>query len=179
MEPVPHNAIAPVLVTRRLTLRAHRIDDLDACAALWAEPAVYRHIGGRPQSREEVWQRVLRYIGHWHAMGYGYWLAHETAGGRLVGELGVMDTRRDTVPSFAGTPEVGWVLTGRAQGQGYAREALDAIFAWLDPRYARTMCIIDPANAPSIRLAERIGYRFLTEGTYRDAPTNLYERLAP
>ncbi|MDQ2893609.1 MAG: GNAT family N-acetyltransferase [Pseudomonadota bacterium] len=170
--------VAPILVTDRLTLRAHRVDDLDDCIALWAEPAVYRYIGGKPQSREEVWQRVLRYIGHWRAIGFGYWIAHETATGRLVGELGVIDTRRDTVPTFEGTPEGGWALAGWAHGQGFAREALDAIFGWTDPQIARTMCIIDPANAASIRLAERLGYRFLNRGTYRDAPTNLYERLA-
>ncbi|TPG15345.1 GNAT family N-acetyltransferase [Sphingomonas oligophenolica] len=171
--------IAPTLVTARLTLRAHHIDDLDACAALWGEPAVYRYIGGKPPSREEVWHRVLRYIGHWSAIGYGYWLAQESATGRLVGELGVIDTRRDTVPSFAGTPEVGWALSGWAHCQGFAREALDAVLGWIDSRgIARTMCIIDPANAPSIGLAERVGYRFLTEGVYRDAPTRLYERIA-
>ena len=39
-----------------------------------------------------------------------------------------------------------------AQGQGYATEALAAIFAWVDPRIAATTCIIDPANAPLVQI---------------------------
>lgn len=169
---------APILATPRLTLTGHRADDLDALAAMWADPAVYTMIGGRPRSREDVWMRLLRSIGQWTLFGYGAWILRETASGRLVGEIGLIEARRAIDPPID-APEVGWALATHAHGQGHAREALDTILAWTDAHpIRRTMCIIDPENAPSIRLAGRIGYRHFARGTYHDRPIDLYERMA-
>lgn len=145
---------------------------------MWGHPDVTRHIGGRPLTREDAWRNIQRYIGHWTIRTYGYWVIRETATGRFVGEAGLMDSRRDTRPSFEGTPEAGWALAPSAQGQGFACEALATMLAWADTHLPRTVCIIDAPNLPSRRLAERVGYRLLTEATYRDAPTLLHERLA-
>lgn len=170
---------APVLVTPRLTLAAHDPADLAAFAAMWADPQVYAMTSGHAFTREEVWHRLLRYTGHWQLVGYGNWAVRETATGRIVGEIGLMDSRRATVPLFEGTPEMGWVLSPWAHGQGFAREGLAAALAWADAQgISRTVCIIDPANAPSIKLAGRVGYNLMTEATYRDAPSLLFERRA-
>lgn len=61
----------PTLRTERLVLRGHRREDLGDCAAMWADPEVTRYLGGRPFSEEEVWGRLLRYVGHWAIMGFG------------------------------------------------------------------------------------------------------------
>jgi RimJ/RimL family protein N-acetyltransferase len=50
----------PILETERLRLRGHRLDDFPASAAMWADPVVTRHTTGKPQTREEVWLRLLR-----------------------------------------------------------------------------------------------------------------------
>ncbi|MCK8457640.1 GNAT family N-acetyltransferase [Sphingomonas faeni] len=174
---------APTLTTARLTLTGHVAADLEDCAAMWTDPRVYTMIGGQPRTREDVWIRLLRSIGQWTLFGYGSWIARETATGRLIGELGLIEARRAIEPSIDARsefgPEVGWTLTGAAQGQGYASEALAAILAWTDARIPATTCIIDPANASSIRLADRLGYRLHTTGTYRDAPILIFDRTAP
>lgn len=170
-------ADAPTLTTDRLTLRAHRIDDLDALAAMWAEPAVYRMIGGKPRSREDVWLRLLRSIGQWRAFGYGAWVVE--AAGTVIGDIGLLEARRAIEPAIDDAPEMGWALAGAAQGQGYAREALAAVLGWADALgTARTCCIIDPDNAASIRLAGRIGYAFRITGRYHGAPIGIYDRMA-
>ena len=169
----------PVLTTARLTLAGPDPADLPALAEMWADPRVYAMISRHPLTREEVWYRVLRYAGHWLVVGYGTWTVRETASGRIVGAVGLMDSRRATFPSFEGTPEVGWALATWAHGRGFAGEALGAALGWADAQgIARTVCIIDPANAPSLRLAGRAGYRLVTEARYRDAPTLLFERHA-
>jgi RimJ/RimL family protein N-acetyltransferase len=169
--------MAPILTTPRLTLAPHDPADLSAFAAMWSDPAVYGPLGGHGFTREEVWHRMLRYTGHWQLVGYGNWAVRETATGRIVGEIGLMDSRRATVPMFEGTPEMGWVLCSWAHGRGFAREGLEAALAWSDAQgIARTVCIIDPANAPSIKLAGRVGYTLVAEVTYRDAPSLLFER---
>lgn len=58
-------------------------------------------------------------------------------------------------------PEAGWVFAPRAHGKGYAGEALGAILTWLKEvrGISECVCIIAPENKPSIRLAERHGFR--------------------
>jgi RimJ/RimL family protein N-acetyltransferase len=50
----------PVVETERLILRGHTLDDFPAFAAMWADPAVTRFIGGAPLSQEESWGKFLR-----------------------------------------------------------------------------------------------------------------------
>ncbi|MBS0385274.1 MAG: GNAT family N-acetyltransferase [Proteobacteria bacterium] len=167
----------PVLETGRLRLRGHTAADFDAVAEMWADPNVTRHIGGKPSTREESWQRLLRYPGHWELMGYGFWLLEEKATGRFVGEAGFADFKREIEPRFE-TPEHGWALASWAQGQGFASEALAAQLAWAEDHFGPTplVCMINPDNAPSIRLAEKHGYREFARATYKDAPSILFRR---
>jgi RimJ/RimL family protein N-acetyltransferase len=167
------------LETERLRLRGHRAEDLKACAEMWRDPAVVKFIGGRVFTREEVWARLLRYAGMWVMTGHGFWAVEEKASGRLVGEVGVMEARRDIEPGFEGEPEVGWALIPAAQGKGYASEAVAAVLAWADRHVdaPKQVCIISPENTPSIRVAEKFGFRERTRTTYHGSATIQFERL--
>lgn len=168
----------PILNTARLTLRGHRVDDLADCMRLWTDPAVTRYISARTFTEEEIWTRILRYAGHWALMGFGYWMVRETATDRFVGEVGFAEHRRDMRPSIIGLPEIGWVLAPDAHGQGYATEAVRAAVEWGDARFGRTrtVCLIHPDNAASLRVAAKAGYREHVRTTYKDGPTVLLER---
>ncbi len=168
----------PGLDTQRLTLRAHHLADFAECAAMWADPAVTRYIGGRPFTPDEVWARLQRYIGHWALLGFGYWAVREQTSGRFVGEVGLADYKRDISPRLGTTPEVGWVLAPWAHGQGFATEAVQAVLAWADTRFAggRTVCLIDEDNEPSLRVAAKCGYHEFQRTLYKGAPVILLER---
>ena len=145
---------------------------------MWADPAVYGPITGQACSREDIWQRLLRYVGHWQVVGYGTWYVRETATGCFVGEVGLMDSRRATEPNFEGAPEVGWALARWAHGQGFGYEALSALLAWADDAgLARTVCLIKHSNQRSIVLATKVGYNLRQEVRYRDLPVLLFERI--
>lgn len=173
-------SIAPPLETERLTLRGHAVADFADSAAMWGDPEVARFIGGRPSTEEEVWQRLLRYVGHWAVKGYGYWVVRERSSGRFVGEVGFADFHRAIDPPFGDAPEAGWALAAWAHGQGFASEAVRALMAWGDTAFAgaRTVCMIAPENAPSIALAGKVGFREYARSVYHDAPTILFERRA-
>jgi RimJ/RimL family protein N-acetyltransferase len=168
----------PVLETERLRLRAHRLDDFDACAAMWADPEVVKYTVGKPLTREDVWARMLRYAGHWALLGFGYWAMEEKATEEFVGELGFADLKRDMEPSIEGMAEIGWILALRAHGKGYATEATRAVIAWGEKRFRqeKMVCIIDPANLASVRVAEKCGFREVLRTTYKGMPTILFER---
>lgn len=150
----------PVLETGRLLLRVHDETDLEAAAAMWGDPEVVRYIGGKPSTREEVWQRILRYRGHWTVRPFGYWAITDRTSGRYLGDIGVADWQRTSLADMPGVVEAGWALSPTAQGCGFAAEALGRLLAWTDQELrSDTICIIDDANQPSVRLAERMGYR--------------------
>src|SRR5512142_2639564 len=101
---------APALRTPRLRLRAHHADDFDTCRAIWSDPEVVRHIGGKPATGEEAWRRLLVYAGLWSLLGYGYWAIEEQASGQYIGDIGFAEFRRDIDPPLRGMLESGWVL---------------------------------------------------------------------
>jgi len=171
----------PVIETARLRLRGHRPEDFADCAAMWADPLVTRYIGGKPLSEEEAWGRTLRGVGHWAWMGFGYWVVEEKVTGSFAGEMGFSDWKREIHPSLKGVPELGWVLPTRVHGKGYATEAVRAALAWgnenikrADSALGRTVCIIHPEHARSIRVAEKCRFKEVLRTTYKAEPTILF-----
>jgi RimJ/RimL family protein N-acetyltransferase len=172
------SSVVPVIETARLRMRAHRADDHAECLAIWSDTEVVRYIGGRPFTSEEVWKRLLQYVGLWSILGYGYWAVEEKASGRYIGDIGFADFRRELEPSLHGMLEFGWVLAPHAHGKGYASEAVAAAVAWGDQHFGdlRAVCIISPDNLPSIRVAEKAGFRHWQDTTYHGSPTLVFSR---
>jgi RimJ/RimL family protein N-acetyltransferase len=166
------------LHTERLSLEVHVESDFEDCAAMWADPEVMRYLSGRPFTREESWARLLRYVGHWQLLGFGFWSVREKTTGRFVGEVGLADFRREIEPSLGESPEIGWVLAPWAHGKGFATEAARAALAWTENRFGpvRTVCIIHPENYPSLRVASKCGFGEYARATYKDSSVILFER---
>ena len=142
--------------TERLRLRPFRESDLDAYAAMMADPEVCRYLGdGKPLDRANAWRSMAVMLGHWQLRGYGFWALEEKATGALVGRGGLW------FPEGWPMLEVGWALAPNAWGKGYATEvgraALDVAFA----QGAQKVCsVILPDNVRSIRVAQRLGEAF-------------------
>ncbi|HTS04971.1 MAG TPA: GNAT family N-acetyltransferase [Candidatus Eisenbacteria bacterium] len=168
----------PTLETARLRLRAHRFEDFPECVRMWSDPNVTRNIRPTPFSEEETWSRLLRYIGHWTLLGFGYWVILQKETGTFLGEVGFADYKRNITPSLEGMPEIGWALAAHAHGKGFATEAVRAVITWGDAHFGpkRTACIIAPENLASIRVAEKCGYREFQRTTYHGSPTLMYVR---
>src|SRR6476620_1827464 len=168
--------MVPVLETPRLRLRAFTEQDLTAWAVTMGDPEVVRHLGGTPFVREDTWRRILSAVGLWPMFGYGYWAVERKEEGDLIGQVGFSDFKRDMRPSIEGLPEAGWIFSPHAHGKGYASEAVSAALAWADETLKAPIipAIIDPGNAPSIRVAERCGFAEREEALYRGAPILLF-----
>jgi RimJ/RimL family protein N-acetyltransferase len=142
----------PRLQTERLLLREWREEDLDAYAAMYADPEVMRFLGG-PVAREQAWRHLALLAGHWQLRGYGQWVLERREDGRFVGRAGLW--RPEGWPGL----EVGWTLRRDAWGAGYATEAARAAIAWARETLGADglISIIDPENAASARVARRLG----------------------
>ena len=144
-------AALPRLRTDRLDLRAPETRDFPAWARIMASPDS-RYMGG-PVPAEEAWSDFCGYVAGWLLHGHGLWAVERRADATLLGfvHLGLEWDDFD--------PELGWLFLPEARGQGYATEAAraarDHAITLVGPGTA--VSYIDPENATSIAVAERIG----------------------
>jgi RimJ/RimL family protein N-acetyltransferase len=115
-----------------------------------------RVVGG-VAPRDQAWRYMAILTGAWTLLGYSMFSVFEKATGGWIGRIGPWYPGGET----GGWPgaEVGWGLIAEAQGKGYALEgssaAIDYAFDGLG--WNRVIHCIHKDNAPSIRLAERLG----------------------
>lgn len=127
---------------------------------------------------DESWARLLRNIGHWQVMGHGLFAVEEKESGRLIGEAGLADFRRGLGAEFDQAPEASWTIAPRAQNLGYATEAMEAVLAWVEQSlgFRQTVCLIHEQNAPSLKVASKLGYQVFDRREYRKYPALLFDR---
>ena len=165
-----HRAAAE-LETERLHLRQFRHEDIDAFAAMAADPEVMRFLGdGTPIPRDEAWRGMASVVGHWVLRGFGLWAVEERASGLLVGRVGLY------YPEGWPGREVGWTLARPYWGRGYAYEAAHAALAhaFEHLKWPRAISLIHPENTRSIAVAERLGERLEKEIVVRGHPALQY-----
>jgi RimJ/RimL family protein N-acetyltransferase len=166
--------VVPELQTPRLLLRAWRPEDRKAFAAMNADQDVMRHIAdGRPLDRVASDALLARLQAHWDEHGFGLWAAEVRATGALAGFAGLAIP--SFLPSVLPAVEVGWRLARDHWGQGYATEgaraAVDHGLGALG--LAQVIAIVHPANARSIRVAEKLGMRPMGRRRRPDVGTEL------
>jgi len=142
----------PVLETERLFLRAPQPGDFEPCAAFLTSDRA-RFVGG-PCDRNQSWRAMGHMTGHWVHRGFGMFIFHAKGDETPLGMAG---------PWFPeGWPEheIAWsIWLPAAEGKGLAFEAATAAraYAWNSLGWNSAVSYIDPNNARSIRLAERMG----------------------
>ncbi|WP_233355783.1 GNAT family N-acetyltransferase [Henriciella litoralis] len=170
-----------MLLTKRLHLRGAAASDFEASAAMWQDPEVVRFIGGQTRDHQDAWFTMCRMRGMWDLIGYGNWIVCERGSGQFLGEIGLADFMRGLQPDLSGIPEAGWAFARHAHGQGYATEALKAVLSWADSelKAPKIACIIDHDNAASRAVAEKCGFVWVTDTSYRGSDVQLFERHLP
>jgi RimJ/RimL family protein N-acetyltransferase len=152
----------PELRTERLLMRGWRDEDHEAFARILDEPLVAQGMGAEGAlTPGEAWRHMAQMAGHWALKGFGNWVLEELDSGEVVGRAGLYFP--------AGWPdlEVGWLVAREHWGKGYAPEAARASARWAHEELGRNhiISVIDPSNARSVRVAEKIGETL--EGQFR------------
>jgi len=149
-------AIGPILETERLILRPPTTEDLPAWNAFHSDPEVMKHLGG-VQGPELTWRSVCGMAGAWTIEGFSMFSVIEKSTGAWVGRLGPWRPA-----GWPGT-EIGWGLARSAWGKGYATEGASAAMDYVVDilGWSEIIHTILPENTGSIRVAERLGSRYL------------------
>jgi len=126
--------------------------DLAPWTAFLADARAARFIGG-VQGPHGAWRNLAMMTGAWELDGFAMFSVVEKASGRWIGRVGPW-----WPPSWPG-PEIGWGLVPAVWSRGYATEAARASIAWARDRlgWRHVIHLIHPDNAPSMRLARRLG----------------------
>jgi ribosomal-protein-alanine N-acetyltransferase len=152
-------------VTQRMLLRALRLDDasefarvLDVSRADWAP-----WMPTRPaeSSDADVFSQELERAARGLAAGTHLRLAGFLERGRLVGLFSLNEIVRGPLQSAY----AGWSVSADQTGRGLGTEGVRALLAiaFVDPPEGlglhRVQANIIPRNAPSLRIAEKVGFR--------------------
>ena len=148
-----------ILETERLLLRHQTLQDLDDLWALYCDPEITKYIPDAPRTREEA-----REEWEWHMHGHprfselGLWATIYKETGRFIGRCGLLPWTIDGQNEV----EVAYTVAREYWGQGLATEAAKAIlqYGFGELNLSRLICLIDPDNAASQRVAEKIGMTF-------------------
>jgi RimJ/RimL family protein N-acetyltransferase len=146
------------LVTARLTLRRLSPDDAPFILALLNEPSFVRHIGDRGVRTIADAESYIAAgpLASYERFGFGLYLVQLTHSAAPIGICGLV--KRDTLPDV----DIGFAFLPRFWSQGYAFESACAVrdHARDEVGLRRLVAIVDPVNAGSIRVLEKLGFTF-------------------
>jgi RimJ/RimL family protein N-acetyltransferase len=166
------------LETERLILTVVDASDMPHFIRLMTDPQVMRYIGlekGKIPSNEEIAAIVDGAVNAWHTRGYGRWSVFDRETGEFVGFSGFR--------CEGGVPELISIVHERYWGNGYAKEAAEAVLSYgFEQLGFDVVCsFVRPENEKARALLDRIGAEFVSfvdfhgvEGAaYRIRPADL------
>jgi [ribosomal protein S5]-alanine N-acetyltransferase len=145
-----------ILETERLVLRRFELKDLDDLFALYRDEEIRRYFPEGVLSFDQTKEELEWFLnGHPRFPELGLWATVNKETGEFMGRCGllpwIIKDRQEV--------EVAYLLGKKFWGQGFASEAAFGIVrhAFEDLDLSRLICLIDPENTASAKVAERIG----------------------
>jgi len=154
------NLMIPTLETERLIFRAFKAEDAEAYHQCCADPEVMQYLGeGERFNREETWNRIAFFLGHWQLRAYGMWAVENKLDRQFVGRIGFHQPL-----NWPGL-EIGWLIRKKDWDKGYATEGAQMILDYgrEQMKLRDIISLIQPQNIPSMKVAEKIGGRGIRE----------------
>lgn len=152
---MPHKII---LETERLILRHLTLEDLEDLYKLYQDPEIRRYFPEGMLTLEETREEL-----EWHMNGHprhpelGLWATVHKETGKFIGRCGLLPWEIDGTLEV----EIAYLIDKSFWGQGLATEAAAGIlkYGFEKLNLPRLICLIDPDNIASQKVAERIGMK--------------------
>jgi len=164
-------AASTKIETERLVLRRPRLSDAKALHAAYGDPEVMRYIGeGQTMTPAKTKAWIEKALGRWKADGFGHFVIEKDR--KVIGRAGFLvwdpdEWKTGTLAELGSHAaiELGWMLAQEHWGNGYATEAAIALrdYGFKELRFERLISLIAHGNDASVKVAERIGGRYVRD----------------
>lgn len=167
-----------ILETKRLVLRRFVMEDLKALWALYCDHEITKYIPDAPKTYEEAKKEL-----EWHMNGhpshpeFGLWATIHKDTGMFIGRCGLLPWTIDGQQEV----EVAYTIARDFWGQGFGTEAAFSVaqYAFETLKLTRLICMIEPENKASLKVALNIGMIFEREMEDSMGSYHLYSRRRP
>lgn len=144
-----------VITTARLALRHFTPEDTDALAAIFGDREVMRYSLSGVKTRSQTREFISWIHSNYQKYGFGLYAVTLRKTKQLIGYCGLLVWYFEEVTEV----EIGYRLAREYWGKGLATEAAVAVrnYAWQQLELNRLICLIQPENKPSLRVAAKLG----------------------
>lgn len=147
-----------LIETERLRLREVSESDAGFVLEMLNDPDFIRNVADRGVRTLEGARDYIteRFVESYRRHGFGFWLVEEKESGAPAGVCGLV--KRETLPGV----DIGYSFLPAFRSKGYASESAAAVMRHAREAFGlrRLYAIVNPDNAVSIRVLEKLGMRF-------------------
>jgi RimJ/RimL family protein N-acetyltransferase len=145
-----------ILETERLLFRHLVLDDLDALFRLYSDPVIRQYFPDGTLSYDATREELEWFLnGHPRHPELGLWATIHRETNQFIGRCGLLPWTIEQQPEV----EVAYLLDKSYWGQGLGSEAAQGIlnYGFNQLQLTRLICMVDPQNQASIKVARTIG----------------------
>lgn len=164
---------AMILETKRLLLRRLVMSDLDELYSFYSDPEVIKYIPDAPRTYEETREELEWFMnGHPRYPELGLWATIYKETGQFIGRCGLIPSTIDEQNEV----EIAFAMARAFWGKGLATEVALALlqYGFEHLHLLRLICLIEPENLASVRVATKIGMSFEKDGKDDKGPFLIY-----
>jgi ribosomal-protein-alanine N-acetyltransferase len=164
-----------ILETERVILRRLIMEDLDALYALYRDPEIRRYFPDGTLTYEETREELEWFLnGHPNHTELGLWATIHKPTNQFIGRCGLLPWTIEGREEV----EVAYLIDKAFWRQGLGAEAAAAIaqYGFNTLGLSRLICMIDPANQASQKVARRLGMTLEKEMEDEMGPYLLYTK---
>ncbi len=164
-----------VAETPRLILRYFTPDDLDALTPILADPEVMRYSISGIKTRSQTEDFITRLLSIYQKYNFGLYAIIYKKNQQLIGFCGLLIWNFEETEEI----EIGYRLAREYWGKGLATEAAISVrdYAMNELNIDRLICIIEPENTRSIRVAEKLNMSYEKDAIFHGLNVRIYSTV--
>ena len=161
-----------VVETPRLILRYFTPDEVNDLTLILGDPEVMHYSVSGVKTRSQTEEFINGMISRYQKYNFGLYAVIHKASQKLIGFCGLLLWNFEDIEEI----EIGYRLATAYWGKGLATEAATSVrdYAWNELNIDKLICIIEPENIRSIRVAEKLGMNHEKDAVFQGLNVRIY-----
>ncbi|WP_281559980.1 GNAT family N-acetyltransferase [Thalassomonas sp. RHCl1] len=156
-----------------MTIREVSSSDLDKLSPILSDEATMKYTATGAQTHEQMIAFVENCARQYREQGFGHWAIFISETNELVGLCGLNRHQIDGEEYM----HVNYRLGSQYQGKGLATETVKGVMDYCanSLKLNHLSAIIEPSNTSSIKVIERLGFKFRKQTRFKNLNVNIYQ----